>query len=427
MLKFLRQNFVNHSFSVNLFHINVRSKTSNQSSMDNSVVERRWTKNPFYQNYKPRTDETEITVMSYNLLAQDLIDKHTYLYSTHNGPDLTYHVRSQRLINEMTRIRPDILCLQEMQESHVMDFKLKCFSMDLQELIFKKRTQDDLTDGCAIFFNSDLLELISEEKVEYFQPGVHPLLLNSVSRTNPYSEVVVATTHLLYNPRRQDVRLAQVQVLLAEIDRIAYKGIDDHCRARYSPIILTGDFNFQPNTAPYSLIVNGYLTYSSLNKRLEISRPYESKFGDILLPIHLGITDDCQHFDRNVPMLRSPENPTSERVITPVEKLYESQLPFQTGMLKHRLNLSSIYDDAVSASTYQDQWVLVDYIFYRRESTMTNHLIEKNMKLVARFELPTREQCYYHLPYGGIPNASQGSDHFSLAAKFLLSPSDDTR
>lgn len=60
-----------------------------------------------------------------------------------------------------------------MQESHLMDFKLKCFSLDLQDLIFKKRTQEGLTDGCAIFFNSDLMELISEEKVEYFQPDVY--------------------------------------------------------------------------------------------------------------------------------------------------------------------------------------------------------------------------------------------------------------
>lgn len=45
--------------------------------------------------------------------------------------------------------------------------------MDLQELIYKKRTQEGLTDGCAIFFNSDLMELISDDKVEYFQPDVY--------------------------------------------------------------------------------------------------------------------------------------------------------------------------------------------------------------------------------------------------------------
>lgn len=60
-----------------------------------------------------------------------------------------------------------------MQESHLMDFKLKCFSIDLHEVIFKKRTQDGLTDGCAIFFNSDMMELVDEQKVEYFQPNVN--------------------------------------------------------------------------------------------------------------------------------------------------------------------------------------------------------------------------------------------------------------
>lgn len=60
-----------------------------------------------------------------------------------------------------------------MQESHLMDFKLKCYSINLHEVIFKKRTQEDLTDGCAIFFNSDLMELLHEEKVEYFQPNIN--------------------------------------------------------------------------------------------------------------------------------------------------------------------------------------------------------------------------------------------------------------
>lgn len=82
--------------------------------MDNGF-DRQWIQNPFYRNYKSKIDETEITVMSYNLLAQDLIDKHTYLYSRHNGPDLNYDQRSQRLTGEIERIRPDILCLQEVK------------------------------------------------------------------------------------------------------------------------------------------------------------------------------------------------------------------------------------------------------------------------------------------------------------------------
>lgn len=77
--------------------------------------------------------------------------------------------------------------------------------------------------------------------------------------SNPSIKFCVATTHLLYNPRRQDIRLAQVQILLAELDRIAKipqtKGGEEE--PNHYPIILSGDFNLQPYSAPYNLIVNG--------------------------------------------------------------------------------------------------------------------------------------------------------------------------
>lgn len=177
-------------------------------------------------------------------------------------------------------------------------------------------------------------------------------------KASPYSQLVVATTHLLYNHRRQDVRLAQVQVLLAEIDRIAYRGIDEHRRVNYLPIILTGDFNFQPNTAPYgkmmslgrsfasvwtqrlvsALIVNGCLTNNSLGKRLEITNQiYEPKFGNVLLPIELGVTDDCQHFDRTTPMV-SHMNICSTQICCSLKILC---LQSCTALRSHQINESS--------------------------------------------------------------------------------------
>lgn len=105
----------------------------------------------------------------------------------------------------------------------------------------------------------------------------------------------MATTHLLYNPRRQDVRLAQVQILLAELDRIAYS-----TDSKYVPVILTGDFNLQPYSAPYKLLTRGQLRYEELMSRtLEKPRNDQCRhecIGKNLLPKNLGITDDCQHF-----------------------------------------------------------------------------------------------------------------------------------
>lgn len=60
-----------------------------------------------------------------------------------------------------------------MQANHLMDFKTKCYSINLHEVIYKKRTEDEQTDGCAIFYNSDLMELVQEEKLEYFQPNIN--------------------------------------------------------------------------------------------------------------------------------------------------------------------------------------------------------------------------------------------------------------
>lgn len=71
-------------------------------------------------------------------------------------------------------------------------------------------------------------------------------------KSNPACQFIAATTHLLYNPKRQDIRLAQIQILLAELDRISK--IDDKTNL---PVILGGDFNLQPYSAPYNLLING--------------------------------------------------------------------------------------------------------------------------------------------------------------------------
>lgn len=67
-------------------------------------------------------------------------------------------------------------------------------------------------------------------KVEFYQPELPILNRDNIGvmvKLMPIGSayltpLVVATTHLLYNPKRTDVRLAQMQVFLAEIDRFAY-------------------------------------------------------------------------------------------------------------------------------------------------------------------------------------------------------------
>lgn len=68
-------------------------------------------------------------------------------------------------------------------------------------------------------------------------------------KNKPNVQLVVATTHLLYNPRRCDIKLAQTQLMLAEIEKLAYKGHNKFTgQAEYLPIIFTGDMNYSPES-----------------------------------------------------------------------------------------------------------------------------------------------------------------------------------
>lgn len=114
-----------------------------------------------------------------------------------------------------------------MQEEHLEEFLVPLRELGYNYL-YKKRTNDK-RDGLLFLYRSDQLILIDYAKVELYQSGIELLNRDNVGiiaklavKKNPEIQLVIATTHLLYNPRRHDVRLGQTQLLLAEIERIAF-------------------------------------------------------------------------------------------------------------------------------------------------------------------------------------------------------------
>lgn len=114
-----------------------------------------------------------------------------------------------------------------MQEEHLPEF-LTPFKEYGYNYLYKKRTNDK-KDGLLFLYRSDQFNLVDYTKVELYQSGVELLSRDNVGiiaklslKDSPKTEFVIATTHLLYNPRRNDVRLGQTQLLLAEIERIAF-------------------------------------------------------------------------------------------------------------------------------------------------------------------------------------------------------------
>ena len=114
-----------------------------------------------------------------------------------------------------------------MQVDHLEEF-VDVFKAAGYEYLYKKRTNDKL-DGLLILYRADQLKLVDHAKVELYQPGVDILNRDNVALVAKFSlvecpgtHVVISTTHLLYNPNRDDVRLAQTQILLTEIERLAF-------------------------------------------------------------------------------------------------------------------------------------------------------------------------------------------------------------
>lgn len=380
------------------------------------------------------------TIMSYNVLAQELLEEHPFLYTYHNPNALKWDQRWYSILEEIKFHKAEILCLQEVQASH-----LDQYNEDLGKLgykgVYKQRT-GIRGDGCAIYYKESVFNLVEHVTIEFNQPNIPVLDRDNIAivakfapNNNAENEFVVATTHLLYNRRREDVRLAQTQVLLTEIDRIAYKF--DPRRSTdtdHLPVIITGDFNTTPGSPVYLLLTQGVLKYEHLTNRTLTNQhtQYANVTGKVLLPTLLRITDNCQHADlvekRNAGDLSREEELKlihlhhSERKFENKSGSAKSNSQFATGTLSHNFNFTSAYAHFhgidVEATTFQDTWVTVDYIFYSGNYIDRNTRLQDNLKLISRFTLPTT----FRLEGVKIPNMALGSDHLSLVVVFRLDP-----
>ncbi|XP_046666514.1 protein angel homolog 1-like [Homalodisca vitripennis] len=115
-------------------------------------------------------------------------------------------------------------------------------------------------------------------------------------RRHPGHFVVVANTHLLYNPRRMDIKLCQLTILLAETERMASCGPN-----KYHPVILAGDLNARADSGLISLLRNGSVDCRDVvpghwrNVRITDRETLSVPIG--LLGKYLNISDTCQYTD----------------------------------------------------------------------------------------------------------------------------------
>ncbi|XP_062911871.1 protein angel homolog 2 isoform X2 [Mobula hypostoma] len=414
-----------------------RVKGQENRNLKVGAVHRNW--EDFTSLYKNNQDTSEskgtsngkqkeafdFSVLSYNILAQDLLEDNSHLYRHCSQPLLQWGFRFSNILKELKQLDADIMCLQEVQNNH--------YGMQLKPILeslgyhceYKMRTGNK-RDGCAICFKRSKFSLISASPVEFYRPmiqildrdnvGLVVLLQPAVSQSA--ARVCVANTHLLYNPRRGDIKLAQLAILLAEINKLASDGKGGHW-----PIVLCGDFNSVPDSPLYNFIRHGKLIYDGLPigkvSGQEQSHRGQRAMTKPLWPPSLGISSECQY-----ETMKDTDVPDNSEALTDDTNKKNYPMDQLTPAIQHKFKLLSVYSHYLPGTNktevttcHSKSAITVDYIFY--SAVKTNGTAESgndgHLQLLGKLALLTEQDLW---TVNKLPNESSSSDHLPLLAKF---------
>ncbi|CAN7052334.1 hypothetical protein IGI04_027596 [Brassica rapa subsp. trilocularis] len=224
------------------------------------------------------------TVLSYNILADAYASSEIYSYCPTWALSWTY--RRQNLLREIVKYHADIVCLQEVQSDHFDEFFAPELDKHGYQALFKRKTNEvfvgntNTIDGCATFYRRDRFSHVKKYEVEFNKAAQSltealipvpqkKIALNRLVKDNVALIVVleakfgnqaadipgkrqllcVANTHVNISHELKDVKLWQVHTLLKGLEKIA--------ASADIPMLVCGDFNTVPASAPHSLLAVG--------------------------------------------------------------------------------------------------------------------------------------------------------------------------
>jgi len=210
---------------------------------------------PFQRSLRPNSlvgkgkSRPSLRVLQWNQLSQTL--------GTQNDgfvrcplPALEWRTRRWRLLEELVRHQPDILCLQEVDHFPLVQRALSSLGYD-GHFVAKPDSpciylpSNSGPDGCALFYRRDQWEMVGQLhsrilEVWHVQSNQVAVAVN-LRNLETQNEVCVATTHLKARSGAllATLRNEQGKDLLAWLSTVK----------QHRPLILTGDFNADPSEA----------------------------------------------------------------------------------------------------------------------------------------------------------------------------------
>ncbi|KAK6793947.1 hypothetical protein RDI58_007400 [Solanum bulbocastanum] len=346
------------------------------------------------------------TVLSYNILSDAYATNELYSYCPSWALAWTY--RRQNLLREIVGYRADIVCLQEVQSDHFEEFFAPELDKHGYQALFKRKTTEvfsgniNTADGCATFFRRDRFAHVKKYEVEFNKAAqsltealvpsaqkktaLNRLLKDNIALIvvleakfnnqgvdNPGKRqlVCVANTHVNVHQELKDVRLWQVHTLLKGLEKIA--------ASADIPMLLCGDFNSAPGSAPHALVAMGKV--DPMHPELAVDP--------------LGILRPATKLTHQLPLVSA----------------YTSfaRIPVVPGLDQKRRKLDPGTNEPLFTSCTRDHFGTLDYIFYSADSVTVESLLELLDEESLRKDT-------------ALPSPEWSSDHIALLAGFRCKP-----
>ncbi|GAB2263777.1 hypothetical protein Droror1_Dr00025911 [Drosera rotundifolia] len=248
-------------------------------------------------------DRFKFSMVSYNILAQVYVKSAFFPHSP--SACLKWKQRSQAVLSLLKSLEADFLCLQEVDEYYEF-YKAKMEQTGYSS-IYVQRTRQK-RDGCGVFYKNDVAELVLQETIEY-NDLVNTIISESDSQADSSTGsldkngtpaeknedlmqggakvehgdpndprvrlkrdcvgilaalqlkdpsrhiVIIANTHIYWDPEWVDVKLAQVKYLLSRLS--LFKSLVSEKFDCTPSVLVAGDFNSIPGDQVYQYLVSG--------------------------------------------------------------------------------------------------------------------------------------------------------------------------
>ena len=413
-----------------------------------------------------------VRIMSYNILADHYAQEHAQeLYASVPWAALEWTSRADMIAKEVAHWDPDVVCFQEVDHYKHLQALLKPHGY---KGVYTQRT-GGRPDGLALFWRRSRFTAEVFKGLEFASMNLKDNVCQLIvlrSKEESSVALLIANIHVLFNPKRGDIKLAQVRTMLESAHSLVSGLPTGPC-----PVVVCGDFNSAAGSPIYEFVLRGELELGSIDRR-RLSGQVEaagrtgwpSIRGNFLNALSRGAVSEAAAMqaalgyrssgigetgihggggNRDADMMMPPRSASSPaaldrknndngnaNVLTGSAKNFrpwaqdelEMAAGSESGIARHPLHLESAYLNVSGSeplyTTAHDRYVgTVDYIFYSPQAPTG---AEDDSGAVEGQECLTLEPLRVFQPpplrtmHTGLPSITWPSDHLSLIADFAI-------